>query len=98
MSGILLCVILFLVLGNVIQYLVGKRRKKLLQVEKERSVQLANAVDKLAKRAERLQKVIDGNLKAEEEAENEEKELENTGDSDLVDRANDLFDNLQNDK
>lgn len=98
MSGILLCVILILLLANVVQYLVGKKRNKLLQVEKDRSVQLANAVERLGKRAERLQKVIDGNLKAEEEADSEENELENTDDSDLVDRANDLFIGLQDNK
>ena len=91
MSAVLFCIILVLLVINMVQFLVGKNRKKQLKTEQERSVILGNAVDKLTKRAERLQKAMDGNLKAEEEADSERNELDQTGDSDLLDRANNLF-------
>lgn len=76
------------VIAAVIQ---GKRAKK---AETENSA-LREAFRQVQDKAERLQKVIGDSVKAEEAANAEKKELAQTPDSGLADRANSLFDQLQ---
>jgi type II secretory pathway pseudopilin PulG len=94
MTQFLLIILLILALVSAIAIFIavlqGKKAKKLTAEMQT----LRGAFRQVKEKAERLQKALGENSKAEEAANAERKELAETLDSDLVSRANNLFNRL----
>jgi biopolymer transport protein ExbB/TolQ len=94
MIQFLLIILLILALVSAIAIFIavlqGRKAKKLTAETRT----LRDAFGQVKEKAERLQKALGENSKAEEAANAERKELAETLDSDLVSRANNLFNRL----
>jgi flagellar biosynthesis/type III secretory pathway M-ring protein FliF/YscJ len=87
----LLVLVLVLVAACAVSVLVAKAQAKRAAKAEAEAKRLHDAFWEVEQRAERLQKALNGNLKAEEEADEKRKDLAATADSDLAGRANGLF-------
>ena len=87
----LLVIVLILAAACAVSVLVAKAQAKRAAKAEAEAKRLHEAFWEVEQRAERLQKALDGNLKAEEEADEKRKDLAATADSDLAGRANGLF-------
>lgn len=87
----LLIIILLLAAVCAVSVLVASAMTKRAAKAEAEAKRLHDAFWEVEGRAERLQKALNGNLKAEEEADEKRKDLAATPDSGLADRANSLF-------
>jgi type II secretory pathway pseudopilin PulG len=84
-----LAMVLIAAAAILVAVIQGKRVKK----AKEETERLREAFSRVQEQAGRLRKALDETARAEEKADGERKELAWTSDSDLVGRANSLFNN-----
>lgn len=91
MTQALLVLIMALAAACAVLVLVTKSQAKRAAKAEKEAARLHSAFWEVEQRAERLQKALDGNLRAEEKADEERKDLAATADSDLARRANGLF-------
>jgi type II secretory pathway pseudopilin PulG len=91
MIQFLLVVILILALVSAVAIFIAIMQSKSSKKAKAEMQTLREAFRQVKDKAERLQKALGKTAKIEEEANAERKELAETLDSDLVNRANNLF-------
>lgn len=89
-QALLVLVLILAAACAVLVFVVKAQAKRASKAEAEAS-SLHEALWQLEQRAVYLKRALDGNLKAEEEADEKRKDLDATADSDLAGRANNLF-------
>lgn len=91
MTTAVLVIIAVLLTACVVMFFILRSQAKKLAAERAGNKRLHEAFWQVEKKAEYLQKALDGTLEAEKEAANEKQSLASTDDAGLADRANALF-------
>jgi Tfp pilus assembly protein PilO len=91
MTTAVLIIIAVLLLACVVMYFILRGQAKKLAAQRDENKRLHEAFAQVEKKAEYLQKALDGTLEAEKEAADEKQSLASTDDAGLSSRANALF-------